>query len=354
MKKIVFYIFLAMLTVYTIQAQMTVKDASANVLMTVNDEGSEGSITLPAGSAAPSTTTNKLYNVTGDLYWDGTKMPDGHSLDAADGSPTDVVYVDNSGNVGVGTTSPGTLLHVRISSTGYTAPLCVEQTGTSGDASVEYYLNGSGSQIFSSGVDAADKRFKITNAATLTAGAGSAQSDGRTMLQVQSTGILDINNQSRARAFITVPQLIPPGVWTAVSFDTDTPLPNAFDEQNEFATVAAGSGLAAQFVASVTGYYQVNARTAFDWTEVGQMVAGGYVSIAIFVNGVMAAQGNNLQMVVSPTELLLNNNAPNVSDVVFLTAADVLEIHVFQNVDILPIFIKIGFSQTYVSIHKVS
>lgn len=31
---------------------------------------------------------------------------DGHSLDAADGSPTDVVYVNNDGNVGVGTTAP--------------------------------------------------------------------------------------------------------------------------------------------------------------------------------------------------------------------------------------------------------
>ena len=30
---------------------------------------------------------------------------DGHSLDAADGSPTDMVYVDNGGEVGVGTTS---------------------------------------------------------------------------------------------------------------------------------------------------------------------------------------------------------------------------------------------------------
>jgi hypothetical protein len=37
---------------------------------------------------------------------------DGHSLDAADGSPTDAVYVDNDGNVGIGTTNPLYLLHV--------------------------------------------------------------------------------------------------------------------------------------------------------------------------------------------------------------------------------------------------
>ena len=37
---------------------------------------------------------------------------DGHSLDAADGSPVDALYVDNAGRVGVGTTSPDTDLDV--------------------------------------------------------------------------------------------------------------------------------------------------------------------------------------------------------------------------------------------------
>ncbi len=37
---------------------------------------------------------------------------DGHSLDAADGSPTDALYVDNDGNVGIGTTFPYVKLQV--------------------------------------------------------------------------------------------------------------------------------------------------------------------------------------------------------------------------------------------------
>jgi hypothetical protein len=47
---------------------------------------------------------------------------DGHSLDAEDGDPVDVVYVDESGNVGVGTAGPGALLHVFDGSAGAGSP----------------------------------------------------------------------------------------------------------------------------------------------------------------------------------------------------------------------------------------
>ncbi len=55
-------------------------------------------------------------SITSSMITDGTILESdlafalgsgtGHSLNAADGSPTDVVYVDNTGNVGVGTTTP--------------------------------------------------------------------------------------------------------------------------------------------------------------------------------------------------------------------------------------------------------
>ncbi|MBN1781060.1 tail fiber domain-containing protein [bacterium] len=63
-----------------IQAQMTVKDGDDNTLMTVNDEGTTGSISLPAGSA-PSATTNKLYNVSTHLYWNGSELNTGAASD---------------------------------------------------------------------------------------------------------------------------------------------------------------------------------------------------------------------------------------------------------------------------------
>ncbi len=56
--------------------KMTVKDESGSVLMEVTDEGTAGSITLPALSSI-GTYGNKLYNMSGSLYWNGTALGTG-------------------------------------------------------------------------------------------------------------------------------------------------------------------------------------------------------------------------------------------------------------------------------------
>ncbi len=58
------------------------------------------------------------------------KVPgvDGHSLNAADGSPSDVVFVDNDGEVGIGTTDPQGPLDVRSGNGSY-----VRIDGVNGD-----------------------------------------------------------------------------------------------------------------------------------------------------------------------------------------------------------------------------
>jgi len=62
----------------------------------------------------PFTTLSPRQPVTAAPYaLNALNAPDGHSLDAADSDPTDAVFVDNDGNVGIGTTSPENLLHLK-------------------------------------------------------------------------------------------------------------------------------------------------------------------------------------------------------------------------------------------------
>lgn len=63
--------------------------------------------------AADAVTSAKILDGTiqqSDLSF--TPSGDGHSLDAADGSPVDALYVDNEGEIGIGTTSPAQKLDV--------------------------------------------------------------------------------------------------------------------------------------------------------------------------------------------------------------------------------------------------
>ena len=95
--------------------------------------GNESRITIVAsgdvgiGTVQPS----ELLHVNGIVYSSsgGIKFPDGtvqatastadgHSLDAADGSPTDALCVNDDGQVGIGTTNPADILDIRVPSSG--------------------------------------------------------------------------------------------------------------------------------------------------------------------------------------------------------------------------------------------
>jgi hypothetical protein len=68
-----------------------------------------GNIDLVAGSKITITPDDGNNRITIAAAGVG----DGHSLDAADGSPANVVYVDNAGEVGIGTTLPASKMDIR-------------------------------------------------------------------------------------------------------------------------------------------------------------------------------------------------------------------------------------------------
>ena len=219
-------------------------------------------------------------------------------------------------------------------------PLMIVQSGT-GDASQRYFL--SGGQSVSSGINNLDNdNFEISNTTAL-ASTG-AYTDANKMLRVHteagSVGIIDLNHQSRARGYLNIVTSISNNLWTTIPFDNEN-----YDSQNEFNTVTY------EFTALEDGYYQVNARTEFDL--IAAVSNGSYLSISIYVNGALYSEGNNLQVKDDNGNASINNNAPNVSDVVPLTAGQTISIRVFQNTGNSQ-DIKVGSSKTYVSIHKLS
>ena len=65
-------------------------------------------VTLAAGDNVTITQMENTLKISATV----TGAGDGHSLDAADGDPTDVVFVDNDGKVGIGTDKPEAALAI--------------------------------------------------------------------------------------------------------------------------------------------------------------------------------------------------------------------------------------------------
>jgi hypothetical protein len=245
---------------------------------------------------------------------------------------------------------------------------------------------------YSQGIFNPDGSFKVTKSGILST---TNQGDGVTMVRYNQSGITDLPNQSRVRATVPVIdstfwQLIQPNQWTPVNYTR--PLPGTslsagipyWDEQNEF-TIAGSPNLAvpppnAFFTAQEEGFYQVNARCEFKTDQYWfngtlypvAMRPNAYVAIAIYIdpsggpaNWTSYAIGNNLQITSNEpmpfpppeypdaTKPLLNNNAPNVSDVIYLQPGDRLSIWVFQWA-YTPMMLRVGDNKLYVSVHKVS
>jgi hypothetical protein len=243
-----------------------------------------------------------------------------------------------------------------------------------GDASMRYALAGGEGPHYTHGIfddpSGSDDNFKICNTFTLT---GPGYLDPTTMMEIHDEnslpGIIDFNHQSRTRVSLNSFQLIPSNTWQPIDFDNTD-----YDEHGEFTLAPSpspsGGSPTAYFTATEEGYYQVNSRTEFFLGgEVNNLwiMQDTYVSIAIYKgtqtpsSWSMYAQGNNLQIgqtwnPPAPPEEMASfkyNNAPNVSDVVYLKAGEKIAIYAWQSagppLDLIP-----GTAKTYVSIHKIS
>jgi len=270
-----------------------------------------------------------------------------HKLYIHNNSGTPLIYGD-FGNlyVGINTETPGTNFAIYENNTNLNPALLVEQGGT-GDAAQRFLL--SAGQSFSLGIDNNDNdNFRISSTVNL-GSTTAAYNEVALMMRIHSEntqpGIIDFNHQSRARVFLDPlgsGQSIPPSAWTGILFDLIT-----YDEHGEW---FINPGVSSKFTALEEGYYQVNARTEFDALD---LPSAGYCSIAVYKNGLIYAQGNNLNLQSWSGDEPTNNNAPNVSDVVYLQAGDTIEIYVWQST-IVPLPLRTGESQTYCSVHKVS
>lgn len=279
---------------------------------------------------------------------------------------TDRINVTPSGNVGVSpnigsiTVDASSALHV-ISATqsnyairaqganGQTQyPIIDIYALVNGDANLRFNYNNNSYMLI--GLDYSDNNnFKISRTNSF-----NTNSTGYTasalMMEIHtesgSEGIIDFNHQSRARVYRNATQTINSGSWTKIQFNSEN-----FDEKSEF-----DNSTNYRFTAKETGYYQINARTEFDFSSMGTPGnTNSYISIAIYHNGSAYAYGSKLGLNNSDGTFnaIRNNNAPVVSDIIYLQAGEYIEIFVYQNTGSNYNIIS-GSTNTYFSVHKIS
>jgi hypothetical protein len=108
MKKLTYLFLAVLLTSISFGQSVEVKDNNDEMLIKINDEGTnKSSITLQNSLSAPGVFTDKLYNVGHSLFWNGGALGTG-PVWTLNGS--NAYY--NAGNVGIGTITPFSTLSV--------------------------------------------------------------------------------------------------------------------------------------------------------------------------------------------------------------------------------------------------
>jgi hypothetical protein len=222
---------------------------------------------------------------------------------------------------------------------------------------------------FSNPLEKLDVNGAVRVGTTTTVNTGTIRWNGAHFQGYTGATWTNLEERSRVRAFQPEGvQVIPPSVWTPVNFTFDLPIPLGWDNYGEF-TVAPAAGaptppLNAFFTVLETGFYQVNARIEFQVPYPGEGMVDpfSFISVAIYRGTSPTTQsshaiGNNLAISYmgpggQPMTICMNN-APNVSDVVYLMAGEVLSIWAWQSA-LVPLPLIPGSDRIYVSIHKQS
>lgn len=215
-----------------------------------------GDVRLAQG-AAPGTVTDKLYNVGGSLFWNGTNISSGGSgwgltgnaginpatnfIGTTDAQPlrfntgvgaVERMRIDAAGNVGIGTTAPTSLLHVSSS-----APVDVKVSSTvnaglkiDGGASnfsyVDFFANGTGK--FGTGVDNTGDYYYIDGVGAFTG------------LNVSTNNNVGIGTTTPAEKLSVVGGNIHLDVDQAIGFAPTTDLLNPAPPAGSFGNYALG------------------------------------------------------------------------------------------------------------------
>ncbi len=270
--------------------------------MQISSAGTSGQALISGGTGSPTW----FAPTTGSVIFAGTS-----GILSEDN--TNFFWDNTNKYLGLGIALPTTNLHLYENNTEVNSSLLVEQGGT-GDATQRYLLTGG--QSITVGIDNDDNdNYKISNTTSLT---GTTYSDANTMLRVHteagSEGIIDFNNQSRARANRSAAQSIPNNTITIVQYNNEN-----YDSKSEYNTGTY------TFTALEDGYYFVNAALTFQQTN--QLAITEYIYLAVYVDG-------NNYAYLDRTPGTGNNNIIYMvkgTTIVYATAGQTIDIRVYQN-----------------------
>ena len=242
-----------------------------------------------------------------------------HSLDSADGTPTDALFVDNNGNVGVNTTSPLEPLHIFAGPSGNPTDSFVDVLIEDDQAAI-LQINApddrAGAVRFGREGNAGHGLIRYTNIEDLEFATGgnnlrmTIESDGNVGINTDSpSSLLDVNGDLEARQLL-MPESIAPN-WGVVSINGQHVL-HSHGTENIF---VGGSG---NFDLTGTGNTAVGYR-AFETnqdgsgnTALGLFTLSGNTSgngnVALGVQALFANQSGNSNIAAGDQALFSNSS----------------------------------------------